>query len=91
MIKIEGNDIMRGGEKVGWIQENDIYDNNGRKLAYFSSNDIYKANGIKLGHIEGDSIHKEGGGQINLNENRKYVSGGSMSELERAAIRLIFG
>ena len=34
MIKIEGNDIRRGGEKIGWIEENDMFNEDGKKVGY---------------------------------------------------------
>lgn len=92
MIKISGNDIRRGGEKIGWIQGNDVYNHRGEKAGYFTSNDIYGYDGIKVGYVEGNHIYStKGGSPIRLDENRRQISGGSASDLTRAAVRLLLG
>lgn len=92
MIKIVGNDITRGGEKIGWIEGNDIYDHNGHKLGYASGNNIYNHGGQKLGYLEGDHLKGEDGStNIHLEENRRVVTGGSHSDLTRGAIRILLG
>ena len=91
MITIVGNDIRRGSEKIGWIQENDLYDGEGRKVGYFSSNDIYDAHGKKLGYLQGNYVHASDGNQIKLDAIRRDIRGGSLSDLERAAVRRLLG
>lgn len=91
MIKIVGNDLMRAGQKLGWIQANDIYDQEGRKLGYFTGNDIFDEAGTKIGWLVGNDLHARDGRMIRLDENRKVVSGGSYPDLVRAAIRLLLG
>ena len=91
MVKIIGNDIMRGTTKVGWVTGNDVFDEEGRKLGYFSDNDIYDENGKKIAYTENNNLKTLDGRTMRLDENRKHVLGGSASDLERAAIYLLIG
>lgn len=91
MIKIIGNDITRGGEKIGWIEGNDIYDENGTKLGYFMNEDIYSAQGTKLGYIARNSLHANDGETLDLDNMRREITGGSYPDLTRAAIYLLLG
>lgn len=91
MIKLSDNDIFRGGEKIGFFSENDIFDKEGKKIGYYSSNDIYDESGRKQAYVEGNQIRLTEGGTISISENRQVVQGGSASDLERAAIRVLLG
>jgi len=91
MITIVGNDMRRGGEKIGWIEENDLYNEDGKKVGYWSSNDIYDASGRKFGYIEGNYLYASDGHKFELDDIRKEITGGSLSDLERAAVRLLLG
>lgn len=92
MIKITGNDIKRGGVKLGWIEGNDIRDHLGQKLGYFSSNDIYRANGAKVGFIDGNNLYIVNGPSIRLDDLReRHVNGGNVSDLIRAAVMILVG
>ncbi len=92
MIKIIENDIMRSGEKIGYIRSNDIFDVGGNKIGYFIGDDIYNYKGRKIGYLESGYIKYENGNKkINVQENKSRVSGGAVSDICRAAIRLLFG
>lgn len=91
MLKIIDNDIYRGSSKVGYFFENDIYGAEGKKLGYVEDNDIYDANGRKAGFLDGNYIIASDGGKFRIDENRKRVQGGSISDLMRVAIRLLIG
>jgi len=92
MIKIVENDIVRDGQKIGWLSGNDIFNLSGDKAGYYSGNDIYDARGIKMGYVEGSNIKMANSSLvINVQENRRRVSGGAYSDVCRAAIRLLFG
>ena len=92
MLKITGNDVRRGGVKIGWIEGNDIKDENGKKLGYFTGNDIYKVNGAKLGFTSGNDLYFTSGRSIRLDDIRtKYVVGGGISDLARAAVLMLIG
>ena len=91
MIKIEGNDLMRAGTKIGWIEGNDILERDGKKLGYFSGNKVYNADGRVVGYIEGNLIKIPGGSGIRVDENHAEISGGELSDIGRAAVRLLLG
>ncbi|MEK9180518.1 MAG: 4-fold beta flower protein [Patescibacteria group bacterium] len=91
MLKIVDNDIWRGSTKVGYFSENDIYDEENRKLGYFTSNDIFDVNGRKLGYMEHNNLRTMDGRTMRVDENRKHIQGGTISDLERAAILLLIG
>lgn len=92
MIKIIGNDIFRSGEKIGYIRGNDILNIGGNKLGYFSGDDIYNYSGKKIGYLEGNLIKYENGNRkISVLENKSRISGGAISDVCRAAIRLLLG
>lgn len=93
MIKIIGNDIKRDGEKMGWIEGNDVRDMSNRKLGYVIGDDICRgSDGFKVAFIEGAYIICSSGKKISVTENnQKHVTGGSASNEMRAAIRLFFG
>jgi sporulation protein YlmC with PRC-barrel domain len=91
MLKIVGNDVHRGTEKIGYLEGNDVYNHVGRKVGYFSGNDIFDMAGKKVGYILNNRIHTASGESISVSENRSHVSGGTYSDLHRAAIRLLLG
>ena len=91
MIKIVGNDVMRGGEKIGWVEGHDIFDRNGRKLGYASGTSIYTVGGMKIGWIEGDYLFAPGDRKIRLDEVHSAVQGGILTEEQRAAVRIFLG
>ncbi len=92
MLKITGNDIRRGGVKVGWVEGNDIKNHEGRKLGYFTDNDIYRADGVKIGFTQGNNLYFNSGRTIHLDDLRQqHVVGGTMPDLMRAAILMLIG
>jgi hypothetical protein len=92
MIKIVGNEILRGGEKIGYIRENDIFEVGGSKIGYYIGDHIYDYNRRKIGYIDDGYIKYENSNRkISISENKLHVSGGVISDVCRAAIRLLFG
>jgi len=92
MLKITGNDIRRGGVKIGWVDGNDIKNEEGRKLGYFTSNDIYRADGTKIGFTQGNNLCFNSGRTVRLDDIReKHVVGGGMSDLARSAVLMLIG
>ncbi len=91
MIKVIGNDFMRGGEKIGWIEGDHIFDHTGRKLGYASGNNIYDIGGMKIGWIEGDYLFAPGNKKIRLDEVHAEIQGGVLTEAQRAAVRVLLG
>jgi len=92
MIKIVGNDIWRGSDKIGWIQDEKIFSHDGKKLGYFEGGHIFNADGYKIGYIEGNEIRSTTDERvIHIEDNHEHVSGGEASDTCRAAIRLLLG
>jgi len=92
MIKIIGNDVMRGGEKIGWIEENSIFDEKGKKVGYVAGHEIYDHSGDKRAHLEGNYIRMTNGSEpMKIDEVHEDIIGGSYSDEIRAAIRLFLG
>lgn len=89
VINIVGNDIRRGGEKIGWIEGNDVYNDQGMKIGYFSGNDVYNKSGTKVGYIKGDKFYRSDGYEIDLSKLNQEVSGGQLSPLGRAAVKVL--
>ncbi|MEK7195493.1 MAG: 4-fold beta flower protein [Patescibacteria group bacterium] len=91
MIKIIGNDITRNGEKIGWIEENDIYNEDGKKLGYYSDESVFNSEGHKVGYIKGNDIKTMDGYSFDLDDNKEEITGGSFSDIVRAAVKLLIG
>ncbi len=93
MFTIRGNDILRGGQKIGWISGNDIFNCDGVKIGHFSKSaeDVFNKSGAKIGHIENNMLKRIDGPPIRIDDLRKKVHGGTISSIERAAIRLLLG
>jgi len=94
MIKIIGNDIKRDGEKIGWIDGNDVRDMSNRKLGFVIGDDIFRgSDGFKIAFTEGAYIFVGSSGKkLSVTENnQKHVTGGYISNEMRAAVRLFFG
>ncbi len=91
MIQIIGNDIKRGGIKIGWIEENHIFDHTGKKVAYFSDKEAFSFSGDKIAYIEGDYIvFPKNRTKVRIEDNNQFVSG-LVSDMCRAAIRFVLG
>lgn len=93
MLKIVGNDVLRGGQKVGWLEGNDVRDHDNRKLGYFTGNDVWNIAGHKLAFIEGNYLDPEGSGlpKIPLDHVTESVTGGTISTIARCAVYLLIG
>ena len=92
MIQIFGNVLKRNNVKIGWIDGAHIRDYTGKDLGYFSNNEIWNISGKKIAFIEGEFVYLMGGtDKIRIEDNLKEVSGGTVSDICRAAIRLLLG
>lgn len=91
MIKIIGNDIWRGNDKIGWVRGNDILDEDGRKIGYFTGNDIYDVSGKKIAYIEHNRVFPKDGEPFPLDDVRRHIYGGTISDIARVAIKLLIG
>lgn len=91
MIKVEGNEFVRSGARIGRI-EGEHYDHGGQKAGYFLGDHIYDAAGRKAAYLQGDYIHFDNSNQkIRIEDNNRDVSGGSLNNLQRAAVRVLLG
>ena len=89
MIQIINNDIKRGSVKLGWISGDHIFDHNGDKIAYFTSTEAFGMDGKKIAHIDGDYVYyPKNNTKVRIEDNNKLV-GGIVSDICRAAIRLL--
>lgn len=92
MIKIEGNDIWRNGQKVGWIDSNHIRAHDGVKLGYFEGNYVHSNDGEKIAYIDGAYLHQESGGtKVSLDKVNEEIVGGLLPEIGKCAIYVLIG
>ncbi|MDR3559558.1 MAG: hypothetical protein P4L62_04595 [Candidatus Pacebacteria bacterium] len=92
MIKVEGHEFVRAGAKIGRINGEYIYDHSGKKAGYFFGNQVYNSFGRKVAYLEGDYIHFHDSSQkIRIEDNNWDVSGGSLNNVQRAAVRVLLG
>jgi hypothetical protein len=90
MLKISGNDILRGGEKIGWLESNDVFSDDGRKLGYFDKEHVFNAAGRKLAYIKGNHLYA-GSRVVPLDEMGENVAGGAVSTIGRCAVYVLLG
>ena len=92
MIKVEGQNLWRGGVKIGYVSQNSIFDDAGKKLGYCSANNIYDANGRRIAWLDGNNIYfSDSSPKIRIEDNEQVVIGGSFSSAINAAVRLFLG
>ena len=93
MLKILGNDIWRGGEKIGFIESNHVRDHNNKKLGFFEGKFVYDEDGHKIAYIEGDHLFSSTGGnaRVQLEEVNEKIVGGVLPEIGKCAIYVLLG
>jgi hypothetical protein len=92
MVKIIGNDIWRGGEKIGWVEGARIRAHDGTKLGYFEGNFVYGEDGHKLAYIEGDHLVSYGSDtKIPLEKIAEEIEGGVLPEIGKCAVYVLLG
>ena len=92
MIKVEGRDLWRGGVKIGYVGDEYIIDHSGEKVGFYSSDHVFDKSGHKVAHLEGDYIYfSDSGKKIRIEDNNKDVEGGSLSNIQKAAARILLG
>jgi len=92
MIKLVGNEIWRGGEKIGWVAGNHVFAHDGKKVGFFEANFIYSESDKKVARIEGDFLYAEGGeSKVPLEKIAEDVTGGVITDIARAAIYILLG
>ena len=92
MIKVEGHDLWRGGIKIGFVGNEYIVDHSGEKVGFYSSDHVFDKSGRKVAHLEGDYIYfSDSGKRIRIEDNNADVVGGSLSNIQKAAARVLLG
>lgn len=92
MLKIVGNDIMRNGEKIGWLENSHVFGREGEKLGRFDDKYVYGRDDEKQAYIEGDYLcpDKRNFPKIFLENLEKDVEGG-FPVIAKAAAYLLLG
>ena len=94
MIKLIGNDIWRADKKIGWMEENHVFNYEGKRVGYYEDKYVYNEDGHKLAYIEEDFLMPYGGNEsakVRLEVIAQDVTGGVIPELARAAIYILLG
>lgn len=91
MIKIEGNDIWRAGEKIGWVDGSHIRAHDGKRLGYFEGSHVYNILGQRVAYVDGDHLFSEGSneGKIPLEKINEEIVGGVLPEIGKCAIYVL--
>ncbi len=92
MIRVDGHTFIRSGEKIGFIDGTHIKNHSGDKVGYYQEDHIYNRDGHKLAYLEGDHIcFTDSSHKIRIEDNNRDVSGGSLSNIQKAAVRVLLG
>lgn len=91
MIKIVGNDLWRGSDKIGWLELNSVFDENGRKLGYYRGNDIFDADGDKVAFLTGNRLYMSDGREIYADDIMEHVGGHGVPDIVRAMVYVLMG
>ena len=92
MVKIIGNDVWRGGEKIGFIEGNYIRTHDGKRIGYFEGNFVYNEGGTKTAYIEEDHLVSYGGNsRIPLDKVNESIEGGVLPEIGKCAVYVLLG
>ncbi len=91
MIRIEGNHIWRGTDKIGWVEGNHLYNEEGDRVGYWSGDALYDIHGNRLLHIHNNRVIDRGGKEAHLDDVIETIPSASMSEIARVAIKTFFG
>lgn len=90
MIEIKGNDIYRGGVKMGWVNGNHIYDNRGEIRGYFSADTVYDEQGRLMARIESPYVYA-GEKRIELEHIFQNIEGVGISDSGKVAVLTFLG
>lgn len=92
MIEVQGQELWRSGVKIGYVSKRHIFSHEGKDLGYSSGNYVYDADGRRLAYLQGDYIcFNDSSRKIRIEDNEQSVVGGSFSNVENAAIRILLG
>ncbi len=82
---------MRVGQRIGYMQGNDIFSHANIKLGYIQGNHIFDNHNRKLAWLENDYIKTADGQSIRIEANNQQIMGGELSDVQRAGIRFLLG
>ncbi|HEX8974613.1 MAG TPA: hypothetical protein VF817_03955 [Patescibacteria group bacterium] len=92
MIRVDGHTFWRGGEKVGFIEDNHIKNYDGDRVGYYIDEHIYNSRDHKVAYLLDDYIcFTDSSKKIRIEDNNKDVYGGSLNNVQRAAVRVLLG
>jgi len=92
MIRVNGHELWRGGEKIGYVYDNFIKNHEGDKLGYFQGEFIYDINGHKEAYVQGDFLcFLNSSGKLRLEDINKDIAGGDLNNMQQAAVRVLLG
>ncbi len=90
MLEVRGIYVYRGGEKIGWVNSNSIYDHTGKKLGYFTTDAVYAINGARMAHIDGNHVYF-GGKSMDLEDLIDHIAAVNLSDPARVAVITFLG
>lgn len=93
MLKIVGNDVMREGHKVGWVEATRVFSATGKKLGYVQDAKIFNSEGDKVAYIDGNHLYSQGDTdvRISLDKVNESISGGVYPIAVRCAVYVLIG
>ncbi len=90
---MQGNDIMRGGLKIGYIESNHIFNHEGKKIGYVSGNMIFDHMAKKIAYLEGEFVYTVASSlkKVRIEDEIMNINAGLLSDVMRVAIKFFFG
>lgn len=92
MAYLLDDNVMRAGEKIGYIENNRLFDLGTRLVGYYEGSRIYDENDKLKGYVENNQVHwADTSFYDEVEKVRQHVSSGNYSEMPCAAVCLLFG
>lgn len=96
-ISIDGQQIMRGGERIGYLEGPTIKDKGGAKIGTYEGSRIYDASG-QIAYVDGQTLHpyekrrsyKNGNYSLALSEVDKDLADTSLAPVLKGALYELF-
>lgn len=91
MIKLNSsNEFFKDGVEMGRVIDGHIYSKGQTHSVGIVVGNHIEHDGVKIAWVDGSNLVDLSGRRVSLSTINKHVTGGSISELERAALRLLF-
>ena len=92
MIKVEGNWFVRAGERIGYFDGNHLVDRSGHRIGSAYDNAVFDTEDHKLAYISGDYLCFTGNtSKVRVEDIDEDIVGGSYTNIQKAAVRVLFG